>query len=455
MAMYPVTQDFLEAIRADARQVCGRLDIYYTEIPVSFDNNKLQSIELMEEVSADSTVPIGVVSSNELVVTLINDDHAFSPDNPNSPFAIRKGLKIVPYLGVNEEYVPLGVFWVYDYELQEESSIRLTCYDRLYELLNRDTPYLMPRMNTSIIELFTELFTALGLSSNDYVIDQEIDFSIRIGWIQGRKVKEALQFLSTASLSNVFVDRLGKIRVTNAFRAPTIVEEWTSEQIFDAQIPRGLTSTFESSQVYCFDVSLGESTELLKLTQRLLPGINHTRRIEFNQPLGCLNSVVVSGSQALNVQLVQLGVQGLDLDITNNSSQTTTADITVYGRPIILSKHSISNVDEECASLTIKNELIQDPDFAKGYETLLNNLLSDGKSLVTVKTRGNPAIELLDGVRLVTQRAGVFDAVVLRQHIKYDGAMEVETTLRAITVPKQCLFVTPNLVVEASLKTST
>ena len=72
-----------------SRQIELKLDIYFdgmmtTPFTVS-KSDYLIDAEWLEEISADSSNPLGVISSNELSFRLFNKDGIFSPTNTLSP----------------------------------------------------------------------------------------------------------------------------------------------------------------------------------------------------------------------------------------------------------------------------------------------------------------------------------------------------------------------------------
>lgn len=451
--MYPVTQNFLTQVRADSRRIDGRVEIYYSSAPTQFYSDTIVSIALTEEVSAPSAIPLGAVSSNELVVTLSNEDNMFSPSNVNSPFAIRKGLQILAYLGIADEWVPLGTFKIYDYELSEDTlSIRLTCYDRIYELGNLDTPVLPILENTSVGHLFESLFYTLGLESSDFIIDPEVyQNNIKIGWVEGEKVRDALQFLAVAGMCNVFVDRLNRIRVTNIFRGGAPVDEWDDNQIFNIYAPRTTTNAYSDICITCNDCTVADSVEAARITRTLYTGLNSIKSIRFDKPLGVVEAVILENTRGSYISSVNVGAKKVDLEIFN-TGEAETADIVIVGRPLEITKNDIAIADEKTGILSIDNVLIQDPEYSKTYAQLVRPYLQ--KTLIGVKARGNPAVELCDCIKVTSSTLGVGNYLVMRQVINYDGALEVEATLGEITIPVQYVFVTPNLLVETKFRTA-
>jgi hypothetical protein len=96
---------YAAAINAPYRVIVPLVDVYFEgddQPPVTFDKTGLCEVHLLDEVSADTSNPLGLVSANELTVGFNNLNRPFTPQNTASPYygKLTPNIKVVAYLEV-------------------------------------------------------------------------------------------------------------------------------------------------------------------------------------------------------------------------------------------------------------------------------------------------------------------------------------------------------------------
>lgn len=79
---------------------------FFTSVQQTYTGNQLMEIRLLEERDVtQETLPIGVISSNEIFIRLRNDHRHFDLDNANSPIyrLLKPSRRIRAWLGIAEE----------------------------------------------------------------------------------------------------------------------------------------------------------------------------------------------------------------------------------------------------------------------------------------------------------------------------------------------------------------
>lgn len=112
--------------------------------------------------------------------------------------------------------VSLGTFWSGDWDApNQEIYASVSGRDRL-ELLGKSMyGNTAVRTNISLFNLATDVFTDAGLKPDEYFIDPKLyEYIIPYVKIENQSHREVLRKIAEASLSNVYCDRQGVIRIT-------------------------------------------------------------------------------------------------------------------------------------------------------------------------------------------------------------------------------------------------
>lgn len=95
----------------------------FTMVSMLINGKDLKSSQVVEdrELSKDS-LPVGTTSSGSCVLKFYNRDRLFDYDNPTSRLYnyIRKGVKMTPEIGDGVNWVPMGVFFVNEWDVPKD-----------------------------------------------------------------------------------------------------------------------------------------------------------------------------------------------------------------------------------------------------------------------------------------------------------------------------------------------
>jgi antitoxin component of MazEF toxin-antitoxin module len=465
--MIPVSDAYRTAVNADERSHVARVLVYFdgdNNPPVVFEDEGITKISLLEEAHAESGNPLGAVSSNELTLGFDNSARIFTPTNQDSPYfgKLKPNVLIRAYLGLETsagvfEYVPLGVFRTGDWSAPSGSvEATVTCYDRLYELGEKDVPMLPVRRNTTIYKMFEALFKALGLDSgDDYEIDISLNQRIVLGWLPKGKVREALQVLAVAGNCNIISNRYGQIAVRSNFTSGEPVTILTdNDQIITAENPQRYLDTYSVVKVAYKLPYLKKSASLLKIESLTVPQGGITlQEIEFTSgPVAVVDQVRLIGARNARVGDIQFGAWSITIQITNTGpDETVTLDVTGRTVDMINSAYAAEDAPSIAAfgrkELSIDNVLIQSLSVAKEYATSLLFYVKDPAVKFSLNIRGDPSLEVGDIINLqdTTDKIGTINAVPIRFTLDYDGALSAQAEARKPIVPVDWVFVSPGL----------
>jgi len=439
--MLTVSNDYKTAVNADSRRWIPKIEVYFDGInqpPVIFNGDDIIDCTFLEEATAESDNPLGSVSANEVTISFNNSTRAFTPTNILSPYygKLKPNVLVKPYLGLElpdttYEYIPLGVFRTGDWGSPSGTvEATVTCFDKLYEIGDKEVPMLPVKQNTTIGELFVLLFNALGITS--YTVDESLNQVISIGWLSKGKVRDALQSLAVAGNCNVMADRYGAIRVQSNLSAGSSVVTFTdSNQIFSAENPQKYLDTYSVVKVNYKLPYLKAKDTILRVENVSIPNGGVTLQYEFSSgPIANVEKVKINGVTS-TISQVDYGAWDISIQISNaGSAENVTVEVTGQAVASITSAYTIQD-DTAVAQFGIKeipidNDLIQSEVVAQAYATGLLSYVKDPLVNFTISCRGNPAVEVCDVITIQddTDKIGTVDVIPIRINLNYDGALD-------------------------------
>lgn len=463
--MIRVSNNFKAAINGDERLFGCKVQVFFdgdTQPPVEFTEKNITRIQTLEEVKAEGSNPLGLVSTGELTVSFDNSTRVFTPTNSESPYygKLRPNTLVKAQLGVEVapdtfEYVPLGEYRTGDWSAPTDDVVAtVTCQDRLSEIREKDVPMMPVRRNTTIYEMFEVLFQAMGMAPDEYDIDTNLQQKIILGWLPKGKVQAALQTLATAGNCSVTADRYGRIKVRSNYATGDPVAALNeSNQLVRINNPLQYRDIYSAVRVNYSMPVIQEPSSVLKVDSLAVPHGGMTLQdLEFSDPVYSVEQVRLLGAQNSAVTGLEYGAWGISLEIANPGPDETVA-IEVVGRVIKTTTSSCTVRDKQAVAqvgdkeLTIDNYLIQDQVTARRYAASLLNLLKNPLSKYTATIRGNPALEAGDVVELVSEatKLGTASVMLSRISMTYDGGLEADIDCTLRLVPMEWVFVSPGL----------
>lgn len=447
--------------------------IYQFGVPyrLCLDDDDFEDMQILEEVTSQSGVPLGNVTSNELNVSVRNDHRWLTPSNEDSPFKydLKPGVKLYPYIGLeilpNQfEFVPMGKFISSDWTMPEQSVFAsITGYDRLYELAQQPMPKIPVVTNTTIKGLLETIFLAYGLSPSDFIIDETLTQPIQMGWLPRENFFDAMGIISEAGNCAITTDRYNRIIVINNFQEPEPIADITSDKdVFELTNPHSYLSIYSGVKVgYKVPVE-SEIKQVLSVTGlEVQAGVTTLKNIPFSQgPVIRLEYYRIKQSSNIKILSIINDAWTCDIEVQNLSGSPKKIDIEAYGLTVETLDVEFTLRDSEAVNMIgerlyeVNNPLIQSDYVAKLYARSLLQYLKQPNATFKGRIRGNPALELFDIVKADNIAANMKDIIICptRLEYHYDGGLEVTIEGRKPIIPTIPVYVTPNLVVIAPLK---
>lgn len=220
MGINLATKMVLRITKWNKPNCCAKILEFFSSIKMTYDSHDIVSINIVEESETQGGLPFGSISANELSLKLNNIDSIHSPSNRNSPLygLIKKNRKIKVWIGLKyetyTEWRQMGVFWSGDWKASSNSVyVETTCRDLLQLMTETDFKTEIIE-NTNLYNLAELVLNDYGLSSDMYKIDTSLQqFIIPYAWFDKTTHREALRQIAEASVSRVYADREGKIRI--------------------------------------------------------------------------------------------------------------------------------------------------------------------------------------------------------------------------------------------------
>jgi len=442
--MIPVSDAYKTAVNADQRYIVPKVLVYFdgdAAVPVEFDGDSIVSIAFLEESKADTDNPLGAVSSNEITISLDNSTRAFTSTNTSSPYygKLRPKIKIKPYLRVRTEIdpaaweeIPLGVFRTGDWAVPSTSlEATVTCYDRLYELAEKDIPMIPVKKDTTVKAMFEALFAALGLAPTDYDVDASLTQAIGKGWFDNNQVRDGLNALAVAGNCSVSMNRLDVVRVRpNVSTGAAVATMTDHNQIASGENPQKYLDTYSAVTIKYKIPYLKDSAVMLKIEEVAIPpGETVFEPLTFSSgPVMAIDYVLLQGANECEIKDIKNGAWTMGITIENTSEEDKTATLEVWGRVIDLVGAEYTATDPEASfdkTLNIENNLIQNEAAAASYAESLLDYVKDPNANFAFEVRGNPAIELIDVINIQNPSDKIDNVNVrpVRITLDFDGAL--------------------------------
>ena len=447
-----VSEEFIENFNKSAREVHCMVWVYFDgedERPVEFGTNEISNVQILEELTSRGGSILGSVSANELDLELNNKNHRFTPSNPDAQYAdkMEPGIKIEPFIGITtdrgNEFVPLGQFWTRDWDAPSDSTeVRVPCYDRLYHLGQEYVPGIRVQNKTTIADLFSLVLQSVGLTEDDYTIDQDLDVPVRMGWIEPGKLKDVLQKLSEG-VAFVDVDRFNRIRV----RSHNIIDTKANDtqidlddhkQVITANVPKEYLEVYSKATVKQYKPKLKELQDVLTMDVEIDANDEiWIEETEFNDaPIGLLHSIVVQNSDNVLISDIQVDGYTCTFKLTNQGGEDEEISVVIMGYPIQQGavERRAENQDMQKyvgkREVRIENSIVQDRSFAQNKADTLVGILSDPNHRIFVNVRGNPALETGTIVTVDDPSDKINEAgTIVRNQLTYDGGLEMDLEL--------------------------
>jgi hypothetical protein len=419
---------------------------FFTSIQETYLSGDLVSIKLLEEREASQgSLPVGNISANEIVLALNNEDGKFDVDNEMSPLAnlLKANRRIRVWLGVEEEYVPLGTFWSLDWDSPDDTlEATVTARDRM-ELLRKNQYESSPLwINETLYNIATFVLQDAGLYPGEWVIDPSLqNIVIPYAWFDPISHRDALRQIAEAGLATVYADRDGKIRIesfalTGGTSELTITEdeyfpplsapskqEGVANEIVVATHPiEPVTTAVEVYKSSTPSTIPANTTRLVTVYYSTTPVMDAAASL-VDPPAGVS---IVAGETAYYAWGAKVAVQN-----TNTSDQEVIVKVDgktfkALSKERVVARDDASILDNGVLQYEFPtNPLVQTLGQAEAIANALLASFKDPRRDIDMTWRGNPALLLGDRITVKGQ-----DYHVIRQEIEWAGVLSARLTAR-------------------------
>lgn len=420
---------------AASRKIDALLEFYFTSEPTEITNNDyLISFNLLEELGSDAEAnPIGAVSANELDIVLYNKNGIFSPANPLSPYygLMRSGVKVVVKLrpAPTEEWDEVGTFYVNDWYAEVTGmQASITCYDKLYDVLNSPSPVLPVTKDTSYHDAFDAYMKALG---HVYILDDDL-YGNMSWWYTLPESSETLRNLSSACEAAVFCDHYDNIRVLNLATPREVVDTLTDgSQIITATVPQSINRNYSGLDVSVHNTQLSSTMQLLDLKEYFTPtGIAESSLMQFSKRPVVRVECVSCNAPNSTVELTgyKYTPDAISLQTRSINADNVAVAIIAYGKIAEAVKTTYYTYGSN--PLVYSNVYTQTTIMAERTSRMLNKFIRHPLPTLKLSIRGNPKLNLGDKLTVSSERYNLlFTGILQRASYTYNGALHCDINL--------------------------
>lgn len=431
------------------RQV--KLAGFFSVLIENYTGDDIIELELQEEREfTTGSLPIGNISANEITIRLLNADRRFDAGNTESQLynLVKANRKIKAWLGVelpdkSIEYAPLGVFYANDWDVPENSlDVTVTGLDRL-ELLSLDTFETDVLYDINLYDLASMILDDAGII-NRYIDPELQSFVVPYAYFkEDTSHRECLRLIAEASLSQVYVDRLGTLRI----EGPSYLEEnsqepvtvITSDDYFDKNNPNNYEDLANYIVVKTQPLVATEEVEIYK-TKEDEPetiGAGETKIITiFYEKKPAIDVIITLTNAPAGVVISNIKHYAWKADVTIISAGNggefgilaTGKPLEVQGFETIVEQDSVSIREHGKKTYEFnENPLIQTSEMARMIAQKCLALSKDSRRDLDLNWRGNPALQLGDRIRVRDTRNAEADFYTVSQTLTFDGGLRVTT----------------------------
>lgn len=409
-----------------------KLDIYFDSTPLTVTKvDYLIDVDWLEEGSAESSNPFGVVSSNELSFRLFNKEGMFSPTNASGPYfgKIKSGILVVPsikplYDDDEVDWVMLGKFYVTGWGAQITGAYAdITANDRWHQIFNNKLPNYPISIGKTYSEFLTEV---LGAEVN---VDAALAEVLPYAFVEGT-YKSFLQEVSAAALSYVTSNKQGDPVIGaftgNAAQRAILTD---ADQIKTVSAKQSITRAYDGVELRYNTPQISAPEKLVEFTGLVLPvGQTSFENVTLTKgPLWNIAAIeVISPSDAVTLEDFR-ATQWL-ANMSLNASAKTTASIALYGR--VLNLIDLILTDEADRLLKVTNKYVQSNAYAEFYKGVINSFIASDIPTLALSVRGNPLLNIGDRVLVQSTKYNLsFDGIIQRMSYKYAGGLSCDMLL--------------------------
>lgn len=417
---------------AESRYIHKMFKIHFSssEVLEVTRDSYLVSSSVLEESYKLSDSPFGEVTSNEISITLFNDDGLFNPKNTSSKYygLIKKGIKIEAFIRPDEvdEWDPFGVYYVTDWYasgLQAE----VTANDALYNVLNGSVPSFPVFRRISFAAFAKRYFAYFGY---DVKVDSSIDTILPYVYTsEHSNNKIFLSDLLKSVLADCFCDHYGDIKIISKVAKRAVRAKLTDDdQIISITVKQSITTNYDSATVTYNKCQESSEKTLIDITDLpLSPGMNSTGKLTMSEhPVLSIRSLKTTGPEVSKV--TTFNASAIDFVGTIQSTTDTSTQFNVVGTKLDLVEITVG--EDGDAPLNIKSNFIQEEARANIVKEYTEDYLNANMPILELTVRGNPKYQLGDILEVESSYYKTqYTGILIKASYEYIGSLSCNITL--------------------------
>jgi hypothetical protein len=434
--------------RINKATTVGRITEMLTIIKETYEA-ELEGFRILEETGyVTGGLPIGNVSSNEIDVYISNMDRRFDLDNANSPLYgyIRRNRRLVAWLGLEIankiEWYQQGTYWTTQWDIASTSlSASVTARDRLEVLRNTDFTISVVYYNKSLYQLFEIVLLDAGLTSQEYVLDPELNtVVVPFAWFPRMTHREAIQRLASCGIIQVYCDKYGRVAVNIKVDAtPTVMLPFSdSTNVISAKFPLAVTQQVNYVEVVARQLYISTSEDISEVNETVDVPANETVRVEYDlgsDPIVSLFTPVIEASAGVTVSSYTVYAWGVVIEYTNSTSTDGSVTRAKFvgqllkeaAKQRLISKDDQMIKDDGKVAVNMEHDFIQNSQYGQQLAETILDLYKDSRSDVTLENRGFPTLRLGDRT---TYKDSEYS--VVRQNLDWFGYLSAVTECKKL-----------------------
>lgn len=420
------------------RIIQWKADIYFNGLnnePLNVNHaNYLMDADLLEEAFADGKSPFGNVTSNEITLTLLNENGIFSPTKEESPYygKIKKGVPIHLYCRPSDQshvtWDELGWFYVTEWTATITGiTASVTANDKLYNVFEMPMPKLPVTANKTFVAAYQEFFAALNTPVK---IDAALRGSLKYFYNTFAN-KEFLAEISTGTQTYVFCDRDGTPKVYYSRTTQDVAHELTdTDQIKNIASKQSAILDYDGAEVVMNVPQESNVNTLLSVKSLLVSAGNYTSaNTSFSKtPVYKITAALLQGADEVFISDIKATCVDLVYSLKNSTGKEVTTELGIKGTYLdTVATYFSDNGDN---LLSVDNIYIQTEAYAQEVLKLLRAYVFNKIPVLELEVRGNAKYKLGEKLHVSSAKYAVdFTGILIRQKLHYDGGMSGTLTI--------------------------
>ena len=343
---------------------------------ITEDSNLIEGFSISQQMDSNIAELVSDIECSETNIQLSNLFNEFNITQTTSLFSkVQNGQEVKVY-HINSQNVQNQLFtgYIADFAAPTSSltqSCTLRIVDRLQFVVNKDVSLaeLNISKNITVGTYLVQLFTYLGFSLEDIVIDSSLDtIVLEYSLITGLKLSEQLNEICKAVDCYIFVNRYNKLivkpKTISGSAVKTFIRDDAINNLKSTELAQSYQSNYNTLKVSYISTKMSEVQELLTLKGIVAQsGVSDITNYNLDKTnLYEIDSIKVSSSDGVYVDTATCTSSTISLTLQNDGLAEEIVDMVVYGKTVETADTFLvrkqDGITEE-KSLEIKSVLMQ------------------------------------------------------------------------------------------------